>query len=134
MRKRFNIIKVLSGLFLKLAVLLSLAVVPLSMSHASMMSFDGTKTQENHSMMGHGKDHSMHKTDLGLANTDIEVFDGSNHQNHDNSDCCSSICGGALTVEFYNTPCIPKRSANKIADAAAVAPGEWVTPHRPPSI
>lgn len=119
---------------MKLAVLISLAAVPLSMSHASMMSFDGTNTQQNHSIIVHGQDHSMHEIGFGLAKTDIDVSGGKNHQNHDSADCCSSICGGALTVEFYNTPCIPKRSANKIADAAAVAPGEWVTPHRPPSI
>lgn len=108
-------------------IVIALMAVPFSMSHAASVVNADPTTQEAHSEMVHMAENPIHTNDM-------ESLDHNNHQNHGDSDCCSSICGGALTVEFYNTPFVLKRTKKQISGVLALAPGEWVTPHRPPSI
>lgn len=111
----------------RLLIVIALMAVPFSMSHAASVVDAEPTTQEAYSEMVHMAENPIHTKDM-------ESLDHNNHQNHGDSDCCSSICGGALTVEFYNTPFVLKRTKKQIFSVLALAPGECVTPHRPPSI
>ncbi len=118
----------------RLVIMLSLIIVPFSMSHATMGSGNSV-VHKSHAMTTHSKmaniDHSDHQA---MQLNEKNSMDGKAHNHHDNNNCCSSICGGALTYEFDQTFCQTTLILKSVRNKQSIAPGEWVTPHRPPSI
>ena len=115
----------------KLLIAIALIVVPFSMSHASM----GIQSQDVHQSHVTHDDHiSMGHGDLQETNNDHESQPyNSHHEGHDTANCCSSICGGALAIEFENSNYQPVAGLKPTHFVDALEPGEWVPPFRPPS-
>jgi len=117
----------------KLLIAIALIVIPFSMSHASMghqpheMQLSQTMTHDNHMTMGHDDHNRSSKDRNSYSHQD-------NHSDHDSADCCSSVCGGALTIELDHSSCQPISGAKLAFKMNSLEPGEWVLPFRPPSI
>ena len=109
---------------------LAIMLVPFSVSHSAINSKHDSMSSEHHiSHTGSEHSHMNH----GLESCDRCATNKGPHEEHNEANCCSSICGGALTVQSEAVGCM---SVDKKADPALVTPlepGEWVLPFRPPS-
>lgn len=126
MRSIFDIAS--NSLFcIRLIIAVAIAVAPLTMSHASV----GSESEfiQKHTSFVEKKDHD-HNIVLAALGSDVKSI----HHNHDRQDCCSGICGGALTVELGGQHFCPSISRRVLFVDQALEPGEWVLPFRPPSI
>lgn len=121
----------LVGWILRVLVILSLFSMPLSMSHASKMS-----TDESHSShMGVvGVQHSTTSHDHSANTNDPIEHDVDGDGGHHGDNCCSSICGGDIVVDNGSHSSKIQVSRFAAQHEKPHASGEWVTPHRPPSI
>lgn len=109
-------------------IAIALIVVPFSMSHASMT--DGAN-QNVHNIIMDENAGLHHNVDQQRTNNSSEHF---GHDEHDAADCCSSICGGALTADFTNSPFKPCFDVKVPFGVSSLEPGELALPFRPPSI
>lgn len=114
-------------LLLRLLIAVAVTVVPLSMSHAS--SSPEMMSMIDHSGPGHVKDH-LYNTDKETSHIGVDH----NYHDHGQQDCCSGICGGALTVELDANTHLPMAMRKATLPDQAIEPGEWVRPFKPPSI
>ena len=119
-------------IFGKLLIAIALIVVPFSMSHASM-GIQSPDVHQSH-MMKHDSHVTMDHGDLHQVKKDTDSQPSkTNHEGHDTANCCSSICGGALAIEFNHSACLPIARLKLAYVEASPEPGEWVPPFRPPS-
>ena len=119
--------------FGKMLIAITLIVIPFSMSHASM----GVQSHEMH--QGHVMMQSDHMAtdpdDIHHQKMDHDEYsDNFHHHDHDDENCCSSICGGALTADVIDAGCNPISRVRLIFGAQHLQPGELVPPFSPPSI
>lgn len=109
-----------------LIIAIALIVVPFSMSHASMK--DGTN-QNDHKIIENEHPGKHHISNDNHTNKSADY-----HEAHDDTDCCSSICGGAFIINAHQVKCTAFSKPIKIANSSSLDQGEYVLPFRPPSI
>lgn len=111
----------------KLFLAIALIVVPFSMPHASMVDVI-VKAETEHVM--HDHQHMIRDADHRMDQHSSVLPP---HEGHDDANCCSSICGGALTVDTHQTKCSGFSKLNHVFGSKPLEPGELVPPFRPPS-
>ena len=113
-------------------IVLALAVilVPFSASHSTPGTVhDAAVLEHLESSTGFDLSHMNH----GLESCEHCTNNDSSHNDHSGSNCCSSICGGALIAQSGSLDCMAIFKKTDPARVAALEPGKWVPPFRPPS-
>lgn len=115
---------------LMLVIAVSLAILPVSGSHAMM--------QMDQSMVSNGSilDHHQMSVD-NSSMPDCEKHSSSSKSMDDGSmdNCCAAFCVTYTVTELDVIASMPVfRPVYNIVQYSAVLPGEFATPHRPPNV
>ncbi len=127
-------------LLAKIVIVLSLLVLPLS--HASASHANNTGIIASSHLFGSYDSTTEHQHQVdGVASDLLENVSGNDvgggmpgHPLNAHETCCVSFCDGALETGFQSLSRIPLPKLKTAFLASPLAPGEWATPHRPPSI
>ncbi|MGB7337088.1 MAG: hypothetical protein WBD01_14975 [Salaquimonas sp.] len=122
----FNAIRLLL-----LVIAVSLAVLPLSVSHATIQNpsgaIDGSEAL-NHDADIYSSDHAS-----GAEHENHAANMENDHQ-HETDSCCKAFCATFTVVETKTLSDLIKSQERYLAlPNSAVLPGEFATPHRPPN-
>ena len=108
----------------------AIVFVPFSVSHAQTdFSANIVIAESAHDHRDGKKHHDIHiSKDCEWCGNDYH------HENHEGPNCCSSICGGALTIVPVAVETFKRTTCKLFVRQQSLEPGESVPPFRPPSI